>query len=466
MATHKTDALVIGAGPGGYVAAIRLGQLGVKTMLVEKEYFGGVCLNVGCIPSKALITAAKQVEKTRSAADIGIEVGEVKIDYAKTQKWKQGISDKLSGGVKFLLENNGVTILEGEAKFKTPNKVEVKTKDGVDSIEASNTIVATGSRSVEIPGFEYDGKLVLSSTHALALSKIPKKLVVIGGGYIGLELGMMFQKLGTEVAVVEMMDQVLPGFDADVVKQLSRNLKKKKIAVHLETKALGYEKKKGGVAVRIEKGGKESTLEADHVLVTVGRRPNSENLGLEDIGVQIERGFIQVNEKLQTNVPGVYAIGDVVGNPMLAHKASKEGEVAAEVIAGKPTVFDVRAIPAVVFTDPEIAAVGLSEAEAKEQGYDVEVGKYGFAAHGRAMTTRETDGFIKVIGDRKTHDLLGVTIIGPEASDLIAEAALALEMGASVEDIALTIHAHPTLGEAMMEASKGALGEAIHALNK
>ncbi len=467
MATHKTDVLVIGAGPGGYVAAIRLGQLGIKTMIVEKEYFGGVCLNVGCIPSKALITGAKLVEKISHAAEIGISVGDVSVDFSKMQEWKSSVTERLTSGVRTLLKANKVDLLEGTARFKTPKVVEVETANGVETIEAGSTIIATGSRSIQIPGFDVDEKLILSSTGALALDKVPSKLVVIGGGYIGLELGMMYRKLGTEVDVVEMMDQVLPGFDADLSKLVSRSCKKQKINLHLQAKALGWKKKGGGVEVEIEdKNGKSKKLEGDHVLVTVGRRPNSENLGLEEIGVTLERGFIQIDEKLQTSVPGIYAIGDVAGGLMLAHKASKEGEVAAEVIAGKATVMDVRAIPAVVFTDPEIATAGMSESEARAEGYDVKVGKFPFTANGRALTTRETEGFLKVISDAATDELLGVAIVGPEASDLIAEAGLAIEMGAAVEDIALTVHAHPTLAEGMMEAAKAAHGEAIHAVNK
>ena len=359
MATHKTDALVIGAGPGGYVAAIRLGQLGVKVTIVEKEYFGGVCLNVGCIPSKALITAAKLYEKIEKASDIGINVkGDVSVDMGKMQEWKRGVTTKLTGGVEYLLKQNNVEILRGTAKFKTPNLVELTTSSGVDTIETKNTIVATGSRSIDIPGFEVDGKTVLSSTEALDLAEVPGSMLVIGGGYIGLELGMMYRKLGTEVTVVEMTDQVLPGFDADLAKVVQRNLKKGKFDVHLNAKAVGYTKKKGGAEVTLETAKGEVKVTVDKILVTVGRRPNTENLGLEEIGVKVERGFVEVNERMQTSVAGVYAIGDIAGQPMLAHKASKEAEVAAEVIAGHPTVLDVRAIPAVVFTDPEIATAG------------------------------------------------------------------------------------------------------------
>jgi len=465
MTTHETDALVLGAGPGGYVAAIRLGQLGVRTLIVEKEAFGGVCLNVGCIPSKALITAAKLVERMRGAEAMGIRASDVTVDLAKLQAWKGGVVRRLTGGVEYLLKENKVKTLRGEARFVAPNRVEVKTPDGIDVVEAKQVIIATGSRPVEIPGFAFDGRSILSSTGALALERVPRRLLVIGGGYIGLELGIMYSKLGSELTVVEMMDQLLPGMDPEMVKVVHRGLKKKKVTVHLESKALEWKKAKDGLEVKVQTGKGTLTIETDVILVTVGRRPNTENLGLETIGVAKDGPFVRVDAEMRTSVPGVFAIGDIVGNPMLAHKASKEGEVAAEVIAGKAAAFDARAIPAVVFTDPEIAVVGLMEAQAREKGRDVQVGKFPFTAIGRALTTGETEGFVKTIVDAKSKDLLGVGIVGPEASELVAEAALALEMGASVEDLALTIHAHPTLAEAMMESAKAALGEAIHAVN-
>jgi dihydrolipoamide dehydrogenase len=467
MAKHTVDALVIGGGPGGYVAGIRLGQLGVKTLVVERGRFGGVCLTVGCIPSKALISAAKLVEKARGGGAMGITCSDVKVDLGKMQEWKGGIVDRLVGGVEYLLEKNKVATLRGEAKFVSPNEVDVKTEDGVERVEAKNVVIATGSRPVPIPGFDFDGEHVLSSTDALALEQLPGKLLVIGGGYIGLELGIMFSKLGTELTVVEMMDQLLPGMDPDLVKVVHRGLKKKKVPVHLGAKALGWKKgKKGGVEVEVDTGKKTETLTADAILLTVGRKPNVENLGLEEIGVAMRDGFVGVDERMRTSVPGVWAIGDVAGNPMLAHKASKEGEIAAEAISGKPSAMDVRAIPAVVFTDPEIAYAGWTEAQARDKGHEVQVGRFGFTALGRALTMGENEGFVKTVVDAKTKDLLGVGIVGPEASELVAEATLALEMGASVEDVALTIHAHPTLAEAMMESAKAALGEAIHALNK
>lgn len=466
MANRKTEVVVIGSGPGGYVAGIRAAQLGKKVLVIEKEYIGGVCLNVGCIPSKALITAAKQVAKIKDSAKMGISVQGVQVDFGKMVQWKSEVVKKLVGGVGQLLKGNGAETMLGTARFVSPKQIEVKTKEGVETIEADNFIIATGSRPVEIPGFAFDGTHVISSTEALSLPKIPQKLVVIGGGYIGLELGTMYAHLGTQVVVVEMMDQLLPGFDPEVVQIISRSLKKKGIPFHLNARATRYEKTGAGVRVFVEANGKEQAFEGDHVLVTVGRRPNSENLGLEAIGVAVERGFIKVDHQLRTNVPGIFAIGDVVGNPMLAHKAFKEAEVAAEVIAGHNSVLDYRAMPAVIFTDPEVATVGLSEAEAKAKGYEVRKGKFLLAASGRALTTGETDGFIKVIVDAKTQEFLGLAMVGPDASDLVSEAALALEMGAYGEDIALTVHPHPTLSESVMEAARLAIGEAIHAMNR
>jgi len=380
MATHKTEALVIGAGPGGYVAAIRLGQLGVKTMIVEKEYFGGVCLNVGCIPSKALITAAKLAEQIRKADEIGISVGTVAVDYGKMQEWKSGITEKLTGGVRYLLKQNKVDILEGTARFKTPHLVEVDTGKGTDTVEAKHMIIATGSRSVEIPGFEFDSKHVLSSTDALALEEIPKKLVVIGGGYIGLELGMVYQKLGAKITVVELMDQLLPGTDLDLVKVVQKHLKADGADIHLKSKATKLDKSGGKGKVTIETDGEEQVVEAEKILVAVGFKPNSAGIGLEDAGAKLDdRGHIEVDEQMRTNVKTIFAIGDVAGEPMLAHKATREAKVAIETLAGEPAEFDNIAIPAVVFTDPELAWCGLTEAEAKEKEMRIFHGDRGYS---------------------------------------------------------------------------------------
>ncbi len=466
MQKKNVDALVIGAGPGGYVAAIRLAQLGKKVLLVEKNALGGVCLNVGCIPSKALITAAKTVDKIRKADQMGIIVGDLVVDFPKLISWKDGIVSKLTGGIGSLVKGNGGEILMGTAKFLSPREIEVDTPDGPVLIEAENVIIATGSRPIEIPGFKFDGRRVISSSEALSLSALPNRILVIGGGYIGLELGIMYAKLGSSVTVVERMDQVLPGFDPEIVQVIARQLKKLNVNVILNAAAKGWEDGPLCAKVHIEKNGQLMDLDADKILVTVGRKPNTEGFGLDVIGVERDaQGFIKVNNQLKTNVPGVYAIGDVCGQPMLAHKASKDGEVAAEVIAGHPSVQDAKVIPAVVFTDPEIGSAGLSEAEAKAQGFDIIVGKFPFAALGRAMTTGETEGFVKVVADKGSQEILGIHIVGPGASDLIAEGALAIEMGAFVDDLSLTVHAHPTLAEGLMEAAKAALGEAIHAIN-
>ena len=458
------DVLVIGAGPAGYVCAIRCAQLGLKTAVVEKESLGGVCLNVGCIPSKALIAASKLVHKIQHADLMGIKAKFEGLDLPALVGWKAGIVNKLTSGVGGLLKNHKVDVVMGDAKFVAKNKVEVTGKDGKKTIEAKNIVVAVGSTPIEVPGFAFDGQSVWSSTDALAPKQLPKRMIVIGGGYIGLELGLVYHKLGTEVRVLEFMDRVLPGMEGELSKEMGRSLKKKKIDVVLKAKATGFKKVKGGLEVSAEVEGKPETFECDVVLSCVGRRPNGKGLGLEAIGVKVdERGFIGVDHKRMTNVPGIYAIGDVAGQPMLAHKGSHEGLVAAAAIAGdKGAAYDPACIPAVIFTDPEIASVGLSMEEAKAAGFEPVEGKFPFGASGRAMSLNETDGWVKVIGDAKTDKLLGVHMIGPEVTELVAEAALAIEMGATVNDLAQTIHAHPTLPEAMMEAAEAVHNMAVH----
>lgn len=461
------QAIVIGAGPGGYPCAIRLAQLGIKTLIVEKEAIGGVCLNVGCIPSKALIGAAKQFEHLKHADQFGFELtGEVKVNPEKLQAWKEQVVNKLTGGVRTLLKGNGVDTQMGTARLTAPGKVSVTTAEGEKQFTADHVVLATGSRPIQIPGFSFADPPVLDSTGALALKTIPKKLVVIGGGYIGLEMAGVWSKLGTDVTVVEMMDQLLPGFDPDVVKLLARRLKKDGVTALLETKALGWEQADQGIVVHVETPKGKQSLPCDHVLVTVGRRPNTEDLGLEALGVAKAGPFIKVDRQLKTNVPGLYAIGDVAGNPMLAHKATHEGEVVAEVIAGHKVQYDAKVVPAVVFTDPEVAVAGMTEPEAKAANLDVLIGKVPFAAIGKAIANGETDGFVKVVVDAKSKLVLGVTVVGAHASDIISEAALAIELGAEALDVGLTIHPHPTLGESIMEACKHALGEAVHVLNR
>jgi len=465
MKTLKKNTVVVGAGPGGYPCAIRLGQLGVDTLCIEKDNWGGVCLNVGCIPSKALITAGKRMDEIRKADTMGISVGEPSIDMLKLQAWKQGIVEKLTGGVSHLLKANKVETLKGTATFTGPKTLEVDTADGTVKVECENLVIATGSRPIEIPGFSFADDRICDSTKALALNEVPGRVVVIGGGYIGLELGQMLAKVGSEVTVVEMADDIMPGFDKDVVKLLNRKLKKSGITVHKNTAAKGWEETDDGAVVKVEGPKGAAEIPADVILVTVGRRPNSE--GIEATGVTIgPRGQIVVDSQLKTNVPGVYAIGDVAEGLMLAHKASHDGEIAAEVIAGHAAHNDAKTVPAVVFTDPEIATAGMMEHEAKEEGYDVKVGKMPFAALGRALTTGDTDGFFKVVLDAEDDRVLGVAICGPHASDLISECALAVEMDAEAMDIGLTIHPHPTLGEGVMEAAKAALGQAIHMVNR
>jgi dihydrolipoamide dehydrogenase len=466
---ERYDAVVIGAGTGGYPAGIRLGQLGVKALVVEKQYAGGVCLNVGCIPSKALIHAAKMFDKSKHLDEIGIKgLGSPQIDMEAMQKWKGTVVGKLTGGVKTLLKANKTAYLEGTATFLAPNRLEIKKADGTTTtVETKSVVVATGSVPIQIPGFTFDGKRVLDSTGALALTSLPKRMVVIGGGYIGLELGTVYAKLGTKVTVVEALPSLLTGVDPDCVKVVAQKLKKLGVEVVLEAKAKSWEDKGDRAVVTIETKGGAAQLDADVILVTVGRKPVTQGFGLDKIGVKLDpRGFILTDKQQKTNVAGVYAVGDCTPGPMLAHKATKEGEVVAEVIAGKKAEMDVRTIPAVVFTDPEIATTGLTEDQAKAAGRKVRVGKYPFAALGRALSVNDPEGFAKIVADAETEEVLGVHVVGGQASDLISEAALAIEMGAVLHDISLTVHPHPTMPEALMEAAAAALGEAIHIVNR
>ncbi|MFQ5794182.1 MAG: dihydrolipoyl dehydrogenase [Candidatus Bipolaricaulia bacterium] len=464
-----TEVLVIGAGPGGYVAAIRAAQLGKEVTLVDADKLGGVCLNYGCIPSKALITAAHFFDRITAWGDRGIEVDGVQVNFEKLQAWKAGVVKRLVSGVDQLCKGNSVEVIFGRASFTATNRARIEIEAGIQHIEFKHAIIATGSRSIELPGFEFDGERILSSRHTLDLDEIPERLLVIGGGYIGLELGDTYAKLGSQVTVIELTGQLLPGTDPDLVKVVERRLKKDGVTVHLNTQATGVEDEdqEGSIQVTVAHDEQTETLEVDRVLVTVGRRPNSEGFGLEEIGVEVDdQGFIVVDQQLSTSVPRIYAIGDVAGGPMLAHKASHEGIIAAEVIAGLPSAADYVAVPAVIFTDPEIATVGLTEAQANEQGYETITGRFPFAALGRALTTGETAGFVKIVADAETEVVLGVHIVGPEASNLISEATLALEMAATVEDLALTIHPHPTLPESLMEAAEDVVAKAIHILRR
>ena len=468
MPNRSYDAVVIGGGPGGYSCAIRLGQLKQKVACIEKDEVGGVCLNWGCIPSKALIAASHLYEKAQHGAIMGIKASNVEVDVVAMQTWKDGIVKKLTGGVRGLLKGNGAELIAGTAVLTSATTLEVTSADGKkETIEAKSMVLATGSSTIELPQFKFD-KGVIGAKEAVSLREIPKRMLVIGGGVIGLELGCVYQKLGAAITIVEMTPTLLPGTDPDCTAVVERKMVKLGAKILKSAKALGYERMKdGSLAVRVEVAGKQETVETDCVLVAVGMKPNSKNLGLEKVGIKVdERGFVPTDKLGRTNVPSVYAIGDLSGPPLLAHKASKEAEIVAEVISGHKAAKDWVAIAAATFTDPEIASVGLTEAQAKEKGIEVQVGKMPFAASGRAMAVAETDGFIKMVADKKTHQLLGVHIVGPSASDLISEGALAIEMAAFLEDVGLTIHPHPTLGEAVMIAAQNALGQAIDIMNR
>ncbi len=466
MATQNqaVDVVVLGAGPAGYVSAIRLAQLGKKVTVVERGEIGGVCLNVGCIPSKALISAGTLFEKMKHGSEIGIEVTGAKVNMPKLIDWKASVVKKLTSGVSGLLKANGCTVVKGEARFTGSKSMEVKMSDGTLNLTFNQCVIATGSRPTRLPGFDVDQDRILDSTGALAETAIPKTMLCIGGGYIGLELGTFYAKVGTEVTVVEASAGLLGGVDPDLAKVVQKRLEKMGVKIKLGVGVKGQKAVKGGTEVTFVDG---SSAVYEKVLVTIGRTPNSDGLGLEKAGLKTDsKGFLTVDAQRRTSVPHFYAIGDVAGQPLLAHKGSKEGMVAAEAIAGKKVAYDVVAMPAVIFTDPEIATVGMTEAEAKAKGLTVNVGIFPMAANGRALSMNEPDGMVKMIGDAKSGRLLGVHIVGAEASNLISEAALALEMGAMVEDLALTVHPHPTLPETLMEAAEATLGHAIHIFQK
>jgi dihydrolipoamide dehydrogenase len=455
--------VILGAGPAGYVCAIRLAQLGQRVTVVEKEFLGGTCLNVGCIPSKAMIAAGSLLHRIGDASAMGITAKDVKLDVGKLVEWKSGVVAKLTGGVGGLLKNHKVDVVMGTGRIQDKNTVVVTTKEGAKTLKCDDIVIATGSVPIEIPGFAFDEDKVWSSTGALRPKRVPEHVVVIGGGYIGLELGMMYRKIGSKVTVLEATGGVLPGQERDCVKVIEKSLKKLGIDVLTETFAQGFEHKAGKSYVRIRTKAGEDTIVCDQILSTVGRKPYSAGLGLESIGLSVDaKGFLAVDKQMRTKVANVYAIGDVAGQPMLAHKGSKEGLVAAAVIAGQKDEYDARCVPAVIFTAPEMASVGLTEDQCKEKKLEYKIGSFPFAASGRAMSLMETEGFVKVIADAKTDEVLGVHMVGPEVTELIAEAALAIEMGATCEDIARTIHAHPTLPEAMMEAAEAVHGMAVH----
>ncbi|MBN2575841.1 MAG: dihydrolipoyl dehydrogenase [Deltaproteobacteria bacterium] len=464
----RVEVVVIGAGPGGYVAGIRLGQLQKKVVVIEKAAPGGVCLNVGCIPSKALINAAKLYEKAAHGADMGIRAGGLTVDFAQLQKWKDGVVAKLTGGVRQLLRANGCEYRQGTATLLSPRTVQLVEAGSQKEVlfETEHVVIATGARPVQIPNLPFDDQRVVDSTGALAFAEPPKRLVVVGAGYIGMEIGTLYAKFGSQVTFVEALPTILPGSDAECVQVVARKAKKLGMEILLGAKAKGMVEKGGEAVLTVESKDGDVQIPADKVLVAVGRRPNSENIGLEIAGVKTAGGFVAVDRQMRTSVPNIFAIGDVAGQPMLAHKASKEAEVAAEAIADRPAAMDAVAIPAVVFTDPEIASAGLCAEEAEKSGHEVKVGKFPLSALGRAIANLDTDGFAKVVMDADGGQVLGVHIVGGGAGDLISEAALGMEMGASAADIGMTVHPHPTLSEAIMEAAKAAQGEAIHIVNR
>jgi dihydrolipoamide dehydrogenase len=458
----ETDTLVIGAGPGGYVAAIRAAQLGQEVTIVEKATLGGVCLNVGCIPSKALISAGHRYENALHSEDMGIKAEKVTLDFSKVQEFKAGVVKKLTGGVEGLLKGNKIDIVRGEAYFVDSNTIRVMDENSAQTYTFKNAIIATGSRPIEIPAFKYS-KRVLDSTGALNLQELPESIVVIGGGYIGTELGGAYASFGTKVTILEGADEILNGFEKQMSALVKRNLKKKGAEIITKALAKGVEETDIGVTVSYEANGEEKKVEADYVFVMVGRKPNTDELGLEQVGIEMsDRGVIKIDKQCRTNVSNIYAIGDIVEGPPLAHKASYEGKIAAEAIAGHPSEIDYLAIPAVVFSDPELASVGYSEKEAKDAGIDIIASKFPFAANGRALSLNQTDGFLKLITRKEDDIVIGAQIAGPNASDMIAELGLAIEAGMTAEDLAMTIHAHPTLGEITMEAAEVALGNPIH----
>ncbi|WP_124727230.1 dihydrolipoyl dehydrogenase [Staphylospora marina] len=468
------DLVVLGAGPGGYVAAVRAAQLGMKVAVVERERVGGVCLNKGCIPSKTLLRSAELYHNMKESAEYGIQVAGVELDFAGVMKRKQKVVDTLHGMVEGLLKRNKIDVYRGTGRIlgpsifsPMPGTISVEKEDGSepDMLVPQYVIIATGSRPRSLPGLEIDGTYVMNSDHALQMETLPKSMVIIGGGVIGIEWASMLNDFGVEVTVVEFADRILPFEDPDVSREMTRILKKRGVTVHTGAKVLPETVKREGdmVVLSAEKGGNTINLSAERVLVSVGRQPNIDDIGLHNTSIETEKGFIKVNEYMQTKEKHIFAIGDVVGGYQLAHVASAEGIIAVEYIAGKnPEPLNPLHVPRCTYSRPEVGSIGLTEAEAKEQGYEVKVGKFPFRGVGKALVFGEVDGFIKIISDKKTDDLLGVHIIGPHATDMISEAGLAKVLDATAWEIAHTIHPHPTLSEAFMEAAHAVDGKPIH----
>ena len=463
---EKFQVVVIGGGPGGYVCAIRLAQLGLKTACIESRgILGGTCLNIGCIPSKFLLNYSENFHKAKNFSKIGIEVGEVKLNLDKMMQNKNNAVTVLTKGIEFLFKKNKVTYFKGIGSFNSANKISILDKSNKQTIiEAEKTIVSTGSDPVSLPGIDFDEKKILSSTGALSLSSVPKKMVVVGGGYIGLEMGSVWSRLGTEVHVVEFLDHITPGMDKEISKEFMKILIKQGLNFHLETKVESIKKKGNGVTIHTaDKQGKKNIYQSDVVLISVGRKPNTKNLKLKQVGVKLDKkGRVKVDKNFQTNILNIYAIGDVIEGPMLAHKAEEEGIAIAELIAGQSGHVNYDVIPGVVYTTPELAYVGKTEEQLKNENRSYKVGKFPFMANSRAKAINETEGFVKILADDKTDRVLGVHMIGSHAGEMIAEMALAMEFDASSEDIARTCHAHPTFSEAIKEAALSVDKRPIH----
>jgi len=464
--SEKFQAVVIGGGPGGYVCAIRLSQLGIKTACIDSRgTLGGTCLNIGCIPSKSLLNLSENFEKTKNFPNLGIEVGQVKLNLDKIMQNKNKAVDTLTKGVEFLFKKNKVSYYKGIASFKSAKKISVKDEKKKETIiEAEKIIISTGSEPISLPGIEFDEKTVLSSTGALSLGKVPKKMVVVGGGYIGLEMGSVWLRFGTEVHVVEFLDHITPGMDREISKEFMKILKKQGMKFHLQTKLENIKKNNNGAKITTKnKDGKKMDFDCDVVLISVGRKPNTKNLNLEKINIILDgKKRIKTNSNFETNVKNVYAIGDVISGPMLAHKAEEEGIAVAELIAGQSGHVNYDVIPGVIYTSPEVASVGKTEEQLKELNKKYKVGKFPFLANSRAKAIDEPEGFVKILVDDKTDKILGVHMIGPHVGEMIAEIGVAMEFGASAEDIARTCHAHPTFSEAVKEAALSVDKRAIH----
>ena len=464
--SEKFQAVVIGGGPGGYVCAIRLAQLGFKTACVElRGALGGTCLNVGCIPSKSLLNLSEEFHKVQNLSSKGIEVGEVKLNLEKMMKSKDKAVTVLTKGVEFLLKKNKVSYFKGTGSFKNNNEISILDEKGTETlIHSEKTIIATGSVSVSLPGIEIDEKIIVSSTGALKLDRVPTKMVVVGGGYIGLEMGSVWSRLGAEVHVVEFLDHITPGMDKEISIEFMKILKKQGIHFHMQNKVESIAKSNSGATViTIDKDGNKNEFDCDVVLISVGRKPNTQGLNLETIGVQLDdKKRVKVDHAYKTNVQDIYAIGDVIAGPMLAHKAEDEGIAVAENIAGQSGHVNYDTIPGVVYTTPEVASIGKTEEQLKESNIEYKIGKFSFMANSRAKAIDDAEGFVKILADKNTDKVLGAHIIGPHAGELIAEIGVAMEFGASSEDIARTCHAHPTFSEAVKEAALSVDKRAIH----